>query len=246
MHYKNIDKNIFAFFLGLLEGDGSIQVNHWKKKYLQFRVIIKMKYTPKNHEMLSNIRDSLGIFKLHIRNNFVILVEDDKKQLKLLVKLIDSSNSLSGLLLTKVRIRYSLFKYALENNITYSELSLIQNNSEWLVYKNIKEYSLEELMTYTHLESWLLGFIEAESCFCIRKNGNHSFSISQKDELIIIELIKNLFKLPNKIQIKTNNLYLIETYNRKSLKIIIDFCQDKLKGEKRIQFNTFASLFYKI
>ena len=45
MHKSNKSINIIKayeqFFLGLLEGDGSIQVNHWKKRSLQFRIIIK-------------------------------------------------------------------------------------------------------------------------------------------------------------------------------------------------------------
>ena len=33
------------FLVGLIDGDGSLQVNHWKKKSLQFRAVIKLKYT---------------------------------------------------------------------------------------------------------------------------------------------------------------------------------------------------------
>ena len=55
------------FFLGLLEGDGSIQVNHWKKRSLQFRIIIKLKYTDANYAMCAKIREELGIMNLHIR-----------------------------------------------------------------------------------------------------------------------------------------------------------------------------------
>ena len=242
MCYKILDKKKVGFFLGLLENDGSIQVNPCKKRYLQFRVIIKMKYTPKNHEMLSQIRDFLGFFKIYIRNNFILLVENDHKQLKKLIKLID----FYGLLLTKVRHKYLIFKYALENNITYSEWIIINNNINSLPYKTIQEYSFDDIMKYPYLNDWLLGFIQAKSCFYIRKSGTHSFSISQKDDLVIIQIIKEIFLLPNKIQIKSNNLYFIESYNRQSIEKIIDFCKDNLKGEKKLQFNEFISKFYTI
>lgn len=34
---------IKKYFVGLFEGDGSIQVNHWRKKNLQYRLVIKLK-----------------------------------------------------------------------------------------------------------------------------------------------------------------------------------------------------------
>ena len=34
------------------------------------------------------------------------------------------------------------------------------------------------------------GFIEAEGCFSIRKNNNHSFSIGQNDDIYLINAIK--------------------------------------------------------
>jgi hypothetical protein len=36
------------FWVGLMDGDGSIQVNHWRNKVLQFRFIIKLKNKPAN------------------------------------------------------------------------------------------------------------------------------------------------------------------------------------------------------
>jgi cytochrome c oxidase subunit 1 len=41
-----------AFWVGLMDGDGSIQVNHWNHKYLQFRLVIKLKNTKANYNML--------------------------------------------------------------------------------------------------------------------------------------------------------------------------------------------------
>ena len=37
---------IKKFWVGLIDGDGSIQVNHWKKKSLQYRLVIKLKHEP--------------------------------------------------------------------------------------------------------------------------------------------------------------------------------------------------------
>jgi len=230
----------FIFFIGLLEGDGSIQVNHWRKRSLQFRVVIKLKYTQYNHKMLSLIRDELGIFKVHIRKDFVLLIEDDRRQLLKLIELIDTFN---GFLLVKTRKKYHFFKYALMHRITFSEYFAIKCNPDWFGYNKIVPFDYNEILTKPFFNDWLCGFIEAEGCFCIRKNNNHSFSISQKDEFDIIKSIKYKFLLPNKIQQKANGLYVIETYNRASLNRIITFCDTKLKGEKQKSLDYFKTFF---
>lgn len=232
----------FGFFVGLLEGDGSIQVNQWRKRNLQYRVVIKLKYTLSNHKMLSEIRDDLELFNVHIRHGYVLLVEDDQRKLKKLISLIDDYG---GFVLTKVRKRYAFFKYALTRKIRYSEYESIKNNESWFGYLEILPFSCDEIMKLPLYNDWLCGFVEAESCFSVRENGNHSFSIAQKEEEVVIESIKKKFALPNKIQKKANGLFVIETYNRRSLADVITFFDDKLKGEKQLQVNRFKTYFYK-
>lgn len=56
----NPDNYIIKFWVGLMDGDGSIQVNHWRKQSLQFRLVIKLKYDPENVKMLSLIQTHVG------------------------------------------------------------------------------------------------------------------------------------------------------------------------------------------
>lgn len=49
-----------AFFVGLMDGEGSIQVNHWRKKSLQYRMVIKLKNLPSNVSMLKKLADVVG------------------------------------------------------------------------------------------------------------------------------------------------------------------------------------------
>jgi len=43
-----------------MEGGGAVQVNPWRGGSLQFRVVIKLKGTLANHEMLQLIADTIG------------------------------------------------------------------------------------------------------------------------------------------------------------------------------------------
>ena len=54
------DEYIKMFWVGLMDGDGSIQVNHWRNKSLQFRVIIKLSNIKSNYNMLIEIAKVIG------------------------------------------------------------------------------------------------------------------------------------------------------------------------------------------
>lgn len=238
---KHIDtvKAYEQFFLGLLEGDGSIQVNHWKKRSLQFRIIIKLKYTCANYAMCAEIRQQLGIMNLHIRRGYVIMVEDHRDRLLSIMAIIDKY----GLLLTHKRRQYAFFKYCYNNKITYSEYAHIKDlKKSWFGFKSINDYNSDLLLQLSHWPNWLIGFTEAEGCFCIRSNGSHSFSISQKDGYEILTAIKNTFKIPNKVR-STSRLYFLETYAGVVLQNVCDFYSSPhvigLLGEKQVQYKAF-------
>lgn len=48
------------FTVGLIDGDGSLQVNHWRNKYLQFRLVVKLSNKPQNIEILQQIALKYG------------------------------------------------------------------------------------------------------------------------------------------------------------------------------------------
>ena len=49
-----------AFTIGLIDGDGSLQVNHWRNKILQFRLVVKLSDKLFNYEMLCLIASVYG------------------------------------------------------------------------------------------------------------------------------------------------------------------------------------------
>jgi hypothetical protein len=51
-------------------GDGSFQIN--PKKYLQYRVIIKLKNDKDNINMLRELRNNYGIGTINISSKFVV------------------------------------------------------------------------------------------------------------------------------------------------------------------------------
>lgn len=228
------------FFLGLLEGDGSIQVNHWRKKALQFRIVIKLKYDEITYNMCADLRDALGFMNLHVRNNNIILVEDHRNKLKRFIQCVERNR----LLVTHRRYQYAFFIYCFQNRITYSEyITIKQHGASWPPYQNIKPYTVDQLLAQPHWPNWVCGFTEAEGCFCVRSNGSLSFSIAQKKDAHLLHAIKKFFQIPNIVRNSQQQIYVVETYRTAVLTFIVNyFCGREcvgLLGIKRKQLEIF-------
>jgi hypothetical protein len=71
---------IVQFWVGLLDGDGSIQVNHWRKRSLLYRIVIKLPNNVENVNMFCQIQQNLG-GRVKFDKEFVFWVENYKKNI---------------------------------------------------------------------------------------------------------------------------------------------------------------------
>ena len=231
---------IEPYFIGLLEGDGSIQVNQWKQRILQFRIVIKLKYTPLNYTLCQRIQAHTQLFNLHVRHNYVILVQDDQQKLKKLCQLLDKYPFLSQ----KMQADYAFFKYCLQTKPTFSEYKFLKANKQLVPNFHPRKVPAQTLLKCAWIHWWIVGFVEAEGCFCVRTNGRISFGIGVKDESILMELIKQFFEMPNKIQHKANKMLVVEGSQRSMLQRVVTFFQThQLVGEKKSSFEKFKFVF---
>ena len=236
---KLAENKIIPYFIGLLEGGGSIQVNHWKHRILQYRVVIKLKYTPQNYILLETIKHNIPLFNLHVRHNYVLLIQNHRSFIEEIIKILDRYS----LLTRKKQEDLAFFKYCFYTRPSMSEFEFLKSNRD-LIPRIPKTLNLEDMLSLSWIDWWIVGFVEAEGCFCVRKNGRISFSIGQKDDQEIIELVKKWFIMPNKIQSKADGMFVIEGSNRQMLARVIQFFSSHpLLGEKYIQFLRFQASF---
>lgn len=227
---KNNKDYIKKFWVGLLDGDGSIQVNHWRSTNLQYRLIIKLKNNKANYNMLLLIQNVIGgNVKLEKGDQFVIWVVNNKKEIIKIIKIFDenpllTSNRKAQLEFLKENIkRNDIDWYFINRNNKYDnqeENQKIISNYLDILHKN---------KDYTYFDAWFSGFVEAEGCFSIRKNLNHSFSIGQNNDKYLLEFIKYYFNVSNTIRIiknknMNNKFYLLEIYKKDILLNIINHC----------------------
>ena len=260
MSRKN-DEYIKMFWVGLMDGDGSIQVNHWRKKSLQFRLVIKLYNNILNYDMLIIIAKVIGgsvrITGKDLRE--VIWVVNKKETVIEIIKIFEIYP-----LLTSRKICQLLFlnrcllensndfyllnrdnKYTNQNNIIKSfeaGLSCGANNLGASECLNISSF-YKSMLFSNYFKSWLSGFIEAEGCFSIRKNNNHSFSIGQNDDFYLINRIKEYTKSTNIVRNTNGKFYSLEIYRKETLKQIINhFNYYPLLGEKAESLKRFNQI----
>jgi LAGLIDADG endonuclease len=198
------DKYVKKFFVGLMDGDGSIQVNHHRKETLQYRLVIKLKFNYENFIMLTKISYIVGgnvritkspCFAEDKQKFFVIWVVNDKKKIIEIIKIFDN---------------YPLLTSIKQAQLKFLKTCLIEKNMELYLKSRTKKYDYlinnhtsllpPKAILDTYFNEWLSGFIEAEGCFSYRQNKNHSFSIGQNYDEYILVLIKKHFNILAKIR----------------------------------------------
>jgi len=251
---------ITQYWVGLMDGDGSIQVNHWRHKSLQYRLIIKLKFSQENLFLLREISKFVGgNVRVQPDKKFVLWVENHSSKIREIVKQFHKYPPLTSRLCLQLKFLLECFK---RNSVTWY---LENRASKYRESKNTREsLESEKVSSRAYYKGWLSGFIEAEGCFCVRENSskNCSFIIAQVGDRYILENIRDEFGASNMIRsIKAKQrqdrqtlakvelahaspsertLFFFETYRKDVLKRIIAHCTEyPLLGEKKKSFLLF-------
>lgn len=230
----NVDKEYLKmFWVGLMDGDGSIQVNHWRKKSLQYRLVIKLSNLTSNYNMLIKIAKVVGgSVRITGKNKDIIWVVNKKETIEEIIKIFNIYPPLTSKKICQLKflkecmVRNSVDWYLLNRNNKYNDQQSIINSDMFGLEKGI-------LTLPNYFKGWFSGLIEAEGCFSIRKSNNHSFSIGQNDDIYLINVIKEYLATTNVVRNPYRNFYSLEIYKKETLKTIINhFNNYPLLGEK--------------
>ena len=230
----NVDKEYLKmFWVGLMDGDGSIQVNHWRKKSLQYRLVIKLSNLTSNYNMLIKIAKVVGGSVIITgKDKEIIWVVNKKETIQEIIKIFNIYPPLTSKKICQLKflkecmVRNSVDWYLLNRNNKYNDQQSIINSDMFGLEKGI-------LTLPNYFKGWFSGLIEAEGCFSIRKSNNHSFSIGQNDDIYLINVIKEYLATTNVVINPYRNFYSLEIYKKETLKTIINhFNNYPLLGEK--------------
>lgn len=260
---------VIDFWIGLLDGDGSIQVNHWRKKCIQYRIVIKLRndFSNANKNMLLLIQRELGgsVKEIKVTKKgaqqtnftdrecgFVIWVENSKKKIINLLKLLMKRKPLT----TRLRCQLNFALLCLQKNdvMWYLENRDFKYVLDFLNPDNsrlatLARSTINSSRLFTSRAAWLSGFIEAKGCFCVRKIGRLSFSIGQKNDRFLLEFILNYLGVTSPHIISDGKhpepFYQIYVYRKDILmRLISHFDNAPLLGEKAVSYKKFLQFFF--
>ena len=247
---------IEPFFVGLFDGDGSIQVNHWKRVNLQYRLVIKLANKIDNLLMLQHIQLFIG-GKVRVSSDLedVLWVVDNKVDVQRILLIFDRYPLLTSQRTLQLKfMRHCLAGGEAANRATGGnniKLYFDERDSRYDDRPNtISLKSNIDLLSLPAYKAWLSGFIEAEGCFSVRKPPHSdvsSFSIGQKYDKYLIKSIKSYFKAENVIRTPSPNFYFLEIYRQETLISIYNHIHlYPLLGYKRSQALSFYTHVFNI
>ncbi len=239
---------IEQFFVGLLEGDGTItsNLNSNKSNSIIIRIVISLKNMPENITMLKKIKQTVGGRVVVERNNgYVTWIASNKNDLAKVFVILAKY----PLLTARKQCQLEFVKNCLlEKDI----VNFIENRNNKYTDKHIllEKYALQENLVKLPLyfSPWLSGFIEAEGNFNLLFNEKNvlrgsKFTIGQNDEIHILNWIKLYFKSNNAITKDKKSsgsigYFRLSLYNAESRGNIFDhFNKYPLLGYKSVSYN---------
>jgi hypothetical protein len=238
---------VFAYLVGLIEGDGWFSVTK-NGKYIKYEFGIEMDI--RDIQLLYKIKEILGVGTIDIR---------ERNQRKMCLYRIRNKSHLKSIVLP-IFDKYPMFSNKQYDYLMFKKLLL----NEVHLSKDLSDYirpteplnSIEIILNKPYFKPWLIGFIEAEGCFSIYKpvpppearsrpggvkdnSKVASFDVSQTNSSILIEAIrKELSLTPNAFQDKTNG-FKLKVSSVRAVENVVKYMQKaplKLMGYKKLQY----------
>lgn len=252
---------IEQFFVGLLEGDGTITTNISTSKKIRVRIVIALKNETNNLDMLKKIQNIVGgRVVIERKDKYVTWIAANKIDVNKILSILYRYPFLTVRKQCQLEFAKSCFLYKDYKDV--ENFMLNRNNmyksaakKDLLIKLNNAEYTEPQALPL-YFAPWLSGFIEAEGNFSLifnEKGGlrKSAFAIGQNDELHILKMIKTYFQSNNQILKDKKKLtpkgipsefdyYRLYLYNALSRKLLFEhFEKYPLLGHKKVSYQKF-------
>ena len=240
--YLSIPFQFLAFLVGLIDGDGYIQITRTTKGYIAIKLVICLELA--DLSTLEYIHSVLKLGKItiykDIRNPICKLIINRTDLQEVFFPLLIHHNIF--FLIHNRIMQFRLAMAILDSGIKlYDEVSLLKEN---LVNKESKVnyFSLTSLeyLNLIFFKNWLVGFTNSEGSFCIKNNKDGCFQLKQSIHSNLFEALKLLFDSKTSIYIENERFLQLTLSSKKDIQSVINFFSfsglHPLVGLKGIQY----------
>ena len=241
--YINIPSSFLAFFAGLVDGDGYIQITKTTKGYITMKLVISLHL--EDISTLQYINSVLKVGKLNIYP--------------------DNRSPTCRLVINRTDLQEIVFPLFLYNNMFFlTETRANQFNLAMHILKNDirifdKIYYIENVppsfelpktpLDYTKLlffKNWIVGFAMSEGSFFVKKNNDGCFQLKQRVHINLFEAFKLVFNTNRKIVTEKGVYNQFGVSSKTDIQNVINFFSfyglHPLVGLKAIQYIKWLNL----
>ena len=217
--YLSIPYSFLSFLVGLIDGDGYIQITKTGKGYIAIKLVISIHLN--DISTLQYIHSVIGL------GNITIYKDNKSPTCRLFISRTDLQEVLFPLLLHHnifflTETRNNQFNTAiviLERNIkTFDEIPNINISKRFDLTNNPGNY-----LKLTFFKNWVVGFTMAEGSFFVKNNNDGCFQLKQKLHSNLFESLKLLFNTNRKLGIENNMYSQFSVSSKADIQIVIDF-----------------------
>jgi hypothetical protein len=235
--FLSIPHQFISFLVGLIDGDGYIQITKTTKGFIAIKLIIGL-----HLEDLSTLEYINSILKI---GKITIQRDHRSPTCKLIINRTDLQEILFPLLihhniffLTYTRrAQFDLAMFIFKSDLKL--FSLIPNINKIDTNFNLPTKA-EDYLKLAFFNNWLVGFTNAEGSFLIKSNNDACFQLKQRIHVELFEAFKLLFNTNRKILIEQEKYNQFSVSSKNDIQKVIEFFSfsgnHSLIGLKCIQY----------
>lgn len=237
--YLSIPYPFIAFLVGLIDGDGYIQITKTTKGFITIKLCIDL-----GLEDLSTLEYIHSVLKI---GRITIFRDHKNPSCRLIINKTDLQEIIFPLLIhygiffltESRRAQFDLAMFILKNDL--KKFNLIPPAPSCLPATNF-EYP-DKASGYLKLpffKNWLVGYTNAEGSFLIKNNNDGCFQLKQRIHFELFEALKLLFDSNRKISVEQNKYIQFSLSSKTDIQKVINFFSflglHPLIGLKSIQY----------
>jgi len=217
--YISIPSSFLAFLVGLIDGDGYIQISKTPKGFITMKLVISLHL--EDISTLEYIHSVLKLGKINIYKDLrspackLVINKTDLQEVLFPLLLY---NNIFFLTITRVD-QFNLAMYILKNDIKlYNEIPNVNNiPTIFEIPNNPFDYTLLHFF-----KNWIVGFTCSEGSFFIKSNNDGCFQLKQRIHYNLFEAFKLIFDTNRKID-TTNNYSQFGVSSKSDIQKVINF-----------------------